>query len=78
MPRYYFHVFDHETTIDEEGSELADIEAARDYALEAARDLVCESVKGGHLNLDHRIEITDDKNAPLLTLTFREAFTIQG
>ena len=78
MPRYYFHIFNGETTIDEEGAEFVDLDAARESALEAARDMVCEAVREGHLNLDHRIEITDEDNGPLMTVTFREAFTIQG
>ena len=78
MPRFYFHVFNHETTIDDEGAELPDLESARANAVSAARDLICESVKKGHLNLDHRIEVTDEKNARLLTVTFRESFTLEG
>ena len=78
MPRYFFHLFNDETTIDDEGRELADVAAARAVALDSCRELVCESVKKGHLNLDHRIEITDDKNARLMTVTFREAFTLEG
>ena len=78
MPRFFFHVFNDDTTIDEEGAELIDLDAARERALNGARDLVCESVAKGHLNLDHRIEVTDEQNARLLTVTFREAFTIQG
>ena len=78
MPRFFFHVFNDDTTIDEEGAELIDLDAARERALNGARDLVCESVTKGRLNLDHRIEITDEQNARLLTVTFREAFTIQG
>lgn len=77
MPRYYFHVFDDEETFDEEGSELPDLEAAREYAKDNARALVCESVKKGHLNLDHRIEI-EDEAGQRVALTFRDAFTIEG
>ncbi|TFI56497.1 hypothetical protein E2493_19920 [Sphingomonas parva] len=78
MARFYFHIFNDETTIDEEGQELPDLAAAREAAVEAARELVCESVKKGHLNLDHRIEITGEGNARLMTVTFREAFTLTG
>jgi hypothetical protein len=77
MPRFYFHVFDDEETFDEEGSELPDADAACEYAKENARALVCESVKKGHLNLDHRIEI-EDETGRRTTLTFRDAFTIEG
>jgi hypothetical protein len=78
MPRYFFHVFNDEITLDEEGVEVADLEAARAFAIESARSLVCDSVKHGHLNLDHRIEIADESDARKMTVTFREAFTIQG
>jgi hypothetical protein len=64
--------------MDEEGLELPDLEAAREIALDAARDLVCESVHEGHLNLDHRVEVEDEKGEKLIVLTFREAFTIQS
>lgn len=78
MPRYFFHVFNDVITLDKEGAELADLAAAREYAVESARALVCESVKHGHLNLDHRIEIADEADARKMTVTFREAFTIEG
>ena len=78
MPLYYFHVFNDETALDDEGTDLPDLAAAREHAVEGARSLVCESIHKGHLNLDHRIEITDEKNARLLTVTFREAFTLEG
>ena len=78
MPRYFFHLFNNETTIDDEGHDLDDLAAARAIAIDSCRELVCESVRKGHLNLDHRIEITDDKNARVMTVTFREAFTLQG
>lgn len=78
MRRFYFHVFNDETTIDEEGMDFSDLDAARRQAIAAARDLACESIRNGHLNLDHRIEITSEHNARLMTVTFREAFTIEG
>lgn len=78
MPLYFFHVFNDEITVDEEGTELADLAAAREFAIESARALVCDSVKHGHLNLDHRIEIADETDARKMTVTFREAFTIEG
>jgi hypothetical protein len=76
MPRYYFNIYNHEVTLDDEGRELPDLGAARELALESARELVCESVHQGHLNLDHRIEVTDESGESVIVLTFREAFTI--
>jgi hypothetical protein len=78
VARYYFHVFNDEITLDEEGYEFPDLDGARAFAVKNARSLVCESVQKGHLNLDHRIEIADEAGARKMTVTFREAFTIQG
>jgi Domain of unknown function (DUF6894) len=40
MPRYYFHIRDGDTLIlDDDGCELADVEATRAEALDSARDL---------------------------------------
>lgn len=78
MPRYFFHIFNDEITLDEEGMELAGLNEAREFAIESARALVCDSVKHGHLNLEHRIEIADEADARKMTVTFREAFTIEG
>jgi len=39
MPMYYFHLRDNEPILDEEGTELIDIEAAEDHAQVVAREL---------------------------------------
>ena len=78
MPRYFFHVFNDEITLDEEGTELDGLDAARAFAIANARSLACESIHNGHLNLDHRIEIADETDARRMTVTFREAFTVEG
>ena len=78
MPHYFFHIYNHDITMDEEGRDLPDLAAARELALDSARDLVCESVHHGHLNLDHRIEVQDEKGETVIVLTFREAFTISS
>ena len=78
MPRYYFHIHNDQHVVDEEGQLLPDEVAARQCALESARDLVCMSVKEGHLNLDHYLAVADESGLPLFNVTFREAFTIEG
>jgi hypothetical protein len=78
MAHYYFHVFNDEVCLDEEGQELPGIEAATEVALEAARELVCESVHHGHLNLDHHIDVMNEDGSKAITVTFRDAFTITG
>jgi len=78
MPLYFFHIRNDVHTDDEEGRELADAAAAREFALEVARDLVCEDVHKGWLNLDHYIIVADADGQTLFNLTFREAFEIRG
>ncbi|HEX8666914.1 MAG TPA: hypothetical protein VF727_00900 [Allosphingosinicella sp.] len=78
MPRFYFHVHNDIDAEDNEGVELPDVGAARNYAAENARALVCESVRKGHLNLDHYILVTGDTGREVLKLTFRESFTLEG
>ena len=78
MPRYYFHLRDDLSVDDEEGQELPNLQAAREVALQNARSIACEAVHKGHLNLDHRIDVADATGEIVLTLPFREAFTIEG
>jgi hypothetical protein len=78
MPRYYFHVFNDVPAIDEEGMDLPDLDAAREQAMDSARELVCEAIHQGHLNLDHRIEVEDSRHAKVLSISYRDAFTLTG
>ncbi|HET7086688.1 MAG TPA: hypothetical protein VFI23_18115 [Rhizomicrobium sp.] len=61
MPRYFFHIREGSVFYrDEEGQELADAEAAREEAINTAREILSEKLlHGGSLN--HRtIEIADE------------------
>jgi hypothetical protein len=78
VPRYYFHLFNEETVMDEQGMELPDPAAAREQAIDDARDMICRSVREGRLNLDHRMEVTDESGGIVVTVRFRDAFTIEG
>ena len=76
MPRFYFHLRNDLEVDDEEGIEIPDLAAAREYALFNARSIAAENVHKGHLNLSHRIEIADDAQRIVGTVTFRDAITI--
>ena len=78
MPRFFFHLYDDLVVIDEEGLEMRDFGAASEKATEIARSMVCESVKQGHVDLHHRIEVADERGEIVLKLEFRDAFTISG
>ena len=77
MPRYYFHVYNDDVTLDDEGAELADERAARAHAIKEARVLAAETVRHGHLTPDDRIEIVDADQNPVGTVRFGEAVEIR-
>jgi hypothetical protein len=77
VPRFFFHVFDDAEMLDDEGLELADAEAARGAALAGARSMICDRVKSGRVTLHHRVEVEDERGAPVLTLAFGDAVEIE-
>lgn len=77
MPLFYFHVYNDEITMDEEGQDLPDIEAARREAVKSARALICDDVSKGRLALSDRIDVVDERGDPVLSLPFREAFELR-
>ena len=77
MPRYYFHVFDDLGTIDLEGLELPDLDAARAAALQSARALMCETLKEGRISLRYRIDIENEVGELLSSVHFRDVVQIE-
>jgi|tagenome__1003787_1003787.scaffolds.fasta_scaffold14259978_1 hypothetical protein len=77
MPRFYLHLSDGERILDEDGMLFDDLDGARDEAVRAARDIMCDQVRRGFLGLRDRIEIVGEDGQPLLEVTFREAVRIE-
>jgi hypothetical protein len=77
VPKFYFHVHDDLATFDEDGVELPDFEAVRRVAIKGARELACEQLRRGKVTLGHRIEVTDEDQRPVLTVSFGQAFEIE-
>lgn len=77
MPRFFFHLYDDTLVPDDEGMELPDMEAVRKTALANAREIACAEIKEGKLSLQHRIEVVDEDQRPVLTLPFRSAFQLE-
>ena len=75
--RFFLHVHDDIIATDEEGADLPDAEAAKEYARAAARELICDQARAGLVNLDHRIEIETESHAHVATIWFREAVQFQ-
>ena len=78
MPRFFFHLYDDMTVIDDTGVELPDMAAALREAIRNARSIAAEQVVDGLLHLNHRIEVEDEIGMPVLTLPFRDAFIIDS
>jgi hypothetical protein len=78
MPRYFFHLYNDETVMDEEGRMLPDLSAARANAIGEAREMMLETVAEGRINLSHRIDIADEAGAVVGTVSFGEAVTVEG
>jgi hypothetical protein len=78
LPRYRFHVFNDDHTIDGDGRVLPDLDAARAYAVEAARGIMAEELRTkGEIDLRHWIEIEDEKG-DMTVVTFGDAVTIRS
>lgn len=77
MPRFWFHIYNDVETIDYEGKQFRDLNAARKHAIEGARDLMCAGVKKGEINLSHWIEVEDDK-AAITVVPFGEALNVRS
>jgi len=61
----------------DEGAELADADAARAYAVKAARALAADTVLHGHLTGSHRIDFEDSDRNPVGSVRFDEAVQIK-
>ena len=77
MPLYYFHVYNDAVTMDEEGAELADVQAAQAYAVKAARSLAAETALHGYLDVTHYIHIEDEARQTIGKVAFGEAVEIR-
>lgn len=77
-PDTFFNLRNERDVQDDEGSDLADLGAARDHAVADIRELMKEEVKKGRINLTHRIEVADERGRPVLRVPFLEAVTVTG
>jgi hypothetical protein len=74
MPQYFFNVVSaSETVRDEEGSDLADLAAARDEAIKDARSLMSNAILEGRDISNRFIQISGEDGKVLLVVPFRMA-----
>ena len=74
MPQYFFHLREPGAYFrDEEGAELADLDAAHARALENVRDIISMEVRSGVIPLSHVMEIADAAGNVVKTISYVEA-----
>lgn len=73
MPRYYFDIYDDETTFDPEGIEFVDTNAAIAFAYKAAREMAAAPAVDCRLVVQYRIDIVDADHRLIDTVTYGEA-----
>ena len=77
MPRYRFHVYNDDHTVDADGRLFPNRDAARIYAIDCAREIMAEEIKTkGKIDLKHWIEI-EDEEGEVDVVPFGEAITVQ-
>jgi len=74
MAMFYFHIqTGNELVEDEEGSDLVDLTAARDEAIESARGMLAETIRWGGDWTDKAFVIADDQGRHLMSMPMTEA-----
>jgi hypothetical protein len=64
--------------MDEEGQDLPDEAGARDEAVKAARELMCDDVRRGIVTLSNRIIVESEDRQVVISLPFGEAVEIKA
>ena len=70
MPRYFFHIHDSASFIEEQGTELPDLRTARMQAITTAGSILRESLDSLWAGQPWRMEVTDEGGRLLFTLDF--------
>ena len=70
MPKYFFHIHDGQTFPDEEGTELADLAAARLEAVQLTGQMLKDDSQAFWNGEDWRVQVTDEAGMTLFTLHF--------
>lgn len=77
MARFYFHLFNDVTSVDEEGADLPSESAAMQRAKANAREMAAESVRDGHLVLSHRIDVGNELGDTIATIRFGDVVQVR-
>lgn len=82
MPRYLFNVNDGETfKKDDEGVELPDLDAVREEAVAAVKDITAGKLKQGAavgVVSERSFDVTDESGRTVLNMPFKVALQTEG
>jgi hypothetical protein len=75
MPQYFFNIEDGkgEVTKDREGNDLPDLDAVREEATAAARQIMSDRILVGDSAAGRKFIITDEAGSVLLEFAFQDA-----
>ena len=77
MAHYFLHLRNgSDELLDNEGTELASLEAVRAAVLTSARELLASDLVNGVLDLRYRIDAENDAGELVYTLPFKQAFSV--
>jgi len=78
MPRFYFHIRDHDgLRKDPEGAEYASLEQARDEAVRSARELLGQRVARGDVVDGDAFELTNEDGTVVDTVKFKDLLRME-
>lgn len=78
MARFFYNLYNGlGDTTDHEGRETADVAEARAVCIDSIRSIVAEECMRGLIDLTGRIEVIDEAQAPVITVTYCEAFDLK-
>jgi hypothetical protein len=79
MPHFYLSVCNDVRAPDDEGEEQPDLEAAKESAIQGARELIAAEILAGRsLSREHCIEITNGDGELLHTVRFADVIQFQS
>ena len=75
MPRFFIHLYNSEVLCDERGEVFKDLQEARLAARAGAAELIGEHIANGTIvDLDDRLEVTDEEGRLVFVLKFADFF----
>ena len=78
MSRYYFNLHNHVEHMDEEGTEMPNLQAAEAHATDCARDEMAHDVREGDACLSDRIDVNDAAGEQVLSVRFGDVVNIRA